>query len=255
MGAPHVEGPNTPGGWLLALDTSAPGGGVALFSPASRQMRTKPLPREIRTSRVALPAIDALMEEAGATRESILAIAVALGPGSFTGLRIGLATAKGLSFGLERPLYGVSSLDVIAETALRGWGGKGNAPPDWILACRDARHEELFSALYTPSGLGGEASPACLREGEDRLSPRDKVPVPGEGKILFAGIEDDLPHAITGGGLGPRALYWDICTAPEGVARLAWAEMEEGRPPAPPDLVPIYGRRPRAETQWSGFEG
>ncbi len=252
--------PEAGGGWLLALDTSALSGGVALLSGAGR-MVSRPLPEGIRTSRAALPLIDSLMAEAGARRESIEAIAAALGPGSFTGLRIGLATAKGMAFGLGLPLYGVPSLDAMADSALRGWREKGGEAPEWILACRDAWHGELFSALYKPAGEG-----VALRVQEGGagagprvgVGPRGEVPAPGEGKILIAGIEADMPENFSGldpSGLGPRILRWTVGAAPEGVARLARAEMAAGRPPAPSDLVPIYGRKPRAETQWPSFKG
>ena len=249
--------PEAGGRWLLALDTSALSGGVALLSGEGR-MVSRPLPEGIRTSRAALPLIDSLMAEAGARRESIEAIAAALGPGSFTGLRIGLATAKGMAFGLGLPLYGVPSLDAMADSALRGWREKGGEAPDRILACRDAWHGELFSALYKPAGEGVALAPLCIQEGEVRVTPRGEVPVPGEGKILFAGLDADMPEKCSDLGpsdLGPRILRWTIGAAPEGVARLARAAMAAARPPAPPDLVPIYGRRPRAETQWPSFKG
>ena len=242
-------------------------------------MVSRPLPEGIRTSRAALPLIDSLMAEAGARRESIEAIAAALGPGSFTGLRIGLATAKGMAFGLGLPLYGVPSLDAMADSALRGWREKGGEAPEWILACRDAWHGELFSALYKPAGEGVALAPLCIQEGEPgaaprvSVTPRDEVPVPGKGKILLAGIEADMPENfldldppdlsppdlsppdLSPPDPGSRILRWTIGAAPEGVARLARAAMAAGRPPAPPDLVPIYGRKPRAETQWQGFKG
>ncbi|MEE9256155.1 MAG: tRNA (adenosine(37)-N6)-threonylcarbamoyltransferase complex dimerization subunit type 1 TsaB [bacterium] len=254
--------PEAGGRWLLALDTSALSGGVALLSGAGRRV-SRLLPEGMRTSRAARPLIDSLMAEAGARRESIEAIAAALGPGSFTGLRIGLATAKGMAFGLGLPLYGVPSLDAMADSALRGWREKGGEAPDRILACRDAWHGELFSALYKPAGEGVALAPLCIQEGEVRVTPRGEVPVPGEGKILFAGTEADMPEKFSDldpsdlgpSDLGPKILRWTIGAAPEGVARLARAAMAAGRPPAPPDLVPIYGRKPRAETQWPSFKG
>ncbi len=238
--------------WLLAVDTSAPAGGVALLSPESGEVLVKRLPAEIRTSRVLLPAIRDILYEANAREESLVAVAAALGPGSFTGLRIGLATVKGLVMGLGCPLYGISSLDAMADTAWRGWRDEGRGRLDWILPCRDARHGELFSALYRPGDDDWDGEPAAIRAGEDGVSRRDDLSFPGEGKILIAAAKNDRPETISEGETTQRVLYWDINIAPEGVARLARRAMRRGQPPAPPDLQPLYGRRPRAETMWSG---
>ncbi len=234
--------------WLLAVDTSFPRGGLALFSPASGETHVKILPEKVRTSRVLLPAIESLMTETRVPGESILAVAAAIGPGSFTGLRIGLSTLKGLSMGWGCPLYGIPSFDALADTALRGWLAEGREAPGWILTCRDARHEELFSALFKPNYRNEE--PGVLRVEKDRVGPFSEIPLPGKGDILIVSGENDRLANIAESKNRAEVLYWDLSIAPEGVARLAWRDTSEGRPDAPPGLEPIYGRRPRAETMW-----
>jgi len=248
MAAPSINLPPSGSEWLLAVDTSAPRGGLALFSPTSGETHVKMLPEKVRTSRVLLPAIEGLMTESRVPGESILAVAAAIGPGSFTGLRIGLSTLKGLSMGWGCPLYGISSFDALADTSLRGWLAQGREAPGWILTCRDARHDELFSALFKPDGRNEE--PSVLRVEEDRVASLGEIPLPDQGDILIVSGDNDRLADIAESKNRSGVLYWDLSVAPEGVARLAWREMSEGRPDAPPGLEPIYGRRPRAETMW-----
>ncbi|HBK78777.1 MAG TPA: tRNA (adenosine(37)-N6)-threonylcarbamoyltransferase complex dimerization subunit type 1 TsaB [Nitrospinae bacterium] len=240
--------------WILAVDTSTPEGGVALFHLYTKKVRTKRLPAGIRTSRILLPAIRDLMREANAREESIAAVGVALGPGSFTGLRIGLATAKGLVIGLRCPLFGISSLDALADAALRSWLNEGGTLPEWVLPCRDARNGELFSALYKPAKVQPDGAPTAVRAGEDILSRRNFLPLPENGKILIVAAEKDFPVGIIGGDSGSRILHRGVTISPESVARLAWQAMTQGRSSAVADLQPIYGRKPRAETLWPSFE-
>ena len=242
---------NSADGWILGLDTSVLGGGVSLFSPSRNLIRQANLPAGIRTSRVALPAVRDLLEEMNIGKEDILAVGVALGPGSFTGLRVGLATAKGMAFGLKRPLYGISSMDALADSALRGNQETIPAPPGWILTYRDARHGEVFTALFGPCSFDKGPPPISPRAGKDQVNPPEEVQMPETGDVLLAGREDELPPAWSGGSLGPRFLTLDIPSAPDGVARLAWEAMHRGDPSSGPGMQPIYGRRPRAETQWA----
>ncbi len=214
-------------------------------------LQKEDFPGEIRTSRVALPILQHLMEEMGVDRCAIGAVGAALGPGSFTGLRIGLATAKGLALGLKRPLYGISSLDALAYTALRRGQEKNLPPPDWILTCRDAHHGEIFSALFGPFSPDNLSVPACPRTGKDRVGPPEEVQLPETGTILLAGREADFPSTWAGDSLDPRIQKMNIPSASDGVARLAWEAIRRGDLPAAPDVQPIYGRKPRAETQWA----
>lgn len=96
-----------------------------------------------------LPLIDDCLAVAGATLEEVGCIAVSLGPGSFTGLRVALATAKGLSLGGGTLLVGVPTLQALAATALRGWGGETEPPGTVVAPCLDARKGEVYGATFT----------------------------------------------------------------------------------------------------------
>ena len=91
-------------------------------------------------SRRLLVAIERLLTDTGIARESFVGYGVGLGPGSFTGLRIGMATVKGLAAAAQKPLYGVATLDLIAA---------GCGPVDMpVCAVLDARKKEVYAAFY-----------------------------------------------------------------------------------------------------------
>ena len=92
------------------------------------------------------PMISTALREVGASRGDLTAIAAGVGPGPFTGLRVGLVTARSLGLVLGIPVHGVSSLDVLAARAVRS----GVAEP--FLATLDARRKELFWAAYDGQG-------------------------------------------------------------------------------------------------------
>jgi tRNA threonylcarbamoyladenosine biosynthesis protein TsaB len=94
-------------------------------------------------SRRLLGSIDWLLRESSLTLDDVSAIAVGLGPGSFTGLRIGMATAKGLCQGSDKPLIGISSLDAIAASV---------SSEKMICAVLDARKKEVYGCFYRCSG-------------------------------------------------------------------------------------------------------
>jgi tRNA threonylcarbamoyladenosine biosynthesis protein TsaB len=87
------------------------------------------------------PAIDDLLKENNITIKELAAIAVTIGPGSYTGLRIGLAAAKGLCYALKIPLIGVSTLEVIASAVAA-------EAKELICPCIDARRMDIYTAVY-----------------------------------------------------------------------------------------------------------
>ena len=99
-----------------------------------------------------LPLIDGMLEEAGLEKADVEAVAVTRGPGSFTGVRIGVATAKGLAYALKCPLYAVSTLDAMAAAMLFE-----RREREWAVPLLDARRGELFAGIYRRSGGWVEA--------------------------------------------------------------------------------------------------
>jgi tRNA threonylcarbamoyladenosine biosynthesis protein TsaB len=144
-----------------------------------------------------LGLIDRALAGAGWTKTVLDRIAVGTGPGSFTGIRVGIALAQGIALGLGRPIVGVGSLRAMARTV-----------PDTLVGTRcafvDARRNEVFCAEYEPSGV--ELRPPTVIRGEDVPDwlARSAAPlVIGEmGAVLLssaAGFRSeltDLPHAV-----------------------------------------------------------
>lgn len=131
------------GGPLVALDTSTPVTSLAGVDPEHGVVEMA----WDAQSRPCIVLVDGLRHMLAAWHKpvaSIRAVVVGLGPGSFTGLRVGLATAKGLSLGARLPLYGASSLAMAAA----------QAGPALVLALQDARRGELFAGLYDVDAQG-----------------------------------------------------------------------------------------------------
>lgn len=144
---------------VLALDTTGPPASVAVWS--DDHLLVEDAPDDARPLGVRLPGwITAVVSRAGLRLLDFDLFVVGAGPGSLTGLRVGIATMQGLAFSSGRPLAGVSALDALAARAdLEGLVGGD----DLVAAWRDARRGEVFAALYERSqagrviGIGGPA--------------------------------------------------------------------------------------------------
>lgn len=124
---------------MLAIDASTAHGGVAIGRDG-RALAEIGIGDTSRHSELLLPAIDFALNAAGVTRSDLAGIVVGAGPGSFTGVRIAAATARGLAAALELPLHAYSSLASLAAAACRG------GQP--VCALFDARRGEVYGACY-----------------------------------------------------------------------------------------------------------
>jgi tRNA threonylcarbamoyladenosine biosynthesis protein TsaB len=235
---------------ILAVETSTWAGSVALVeAPARRpgfRSREKILGEatlttpETHSARL-MPAIDGLLRETSRTIHQVQGIALGLGPGSFTGLRIGVATVKGLAYSLGIPVAGVPTLEALAH----------NVPHACTHVCPvlDARKKEIYAALFRGNGDGRLA-----RQSEDWvLSPEDLCLRISE-KTLFLGNGLETYGEIFREKLGTRALFAppELC-APRAavVARLAANDFEEGRTLDLFSFTPLYVRRSEAQIHYS----
>ncbi len=125
---------------VLAIDTSGDVSGIALANEKQTISELHVLHRMDLLRRL-MPNIDYLLKDAKKTRSDLEGIVISLGPGSFTGLRIGMAAAKSMSQVLHLPIVGISTLDVLAHSATA-------ANPKSIAALIHARLNEVFWALY-----------------------------------------------------------------------------------------------------------
>jgi tRNA threonylcarbamoyladenosine biosynthesis protein TsaB len=164
-----------------------------------------------------LVQIDELCRGAGLGPADLEAIAIGAGPGSFTGLRIGMATAKGIAFAANRPLWAVSSLAALADDARHELAGAQRSAEDGVIcAALDARRGELFAGLF---GGGAVLAP------ERVIAPAELAPwvaeLAGSVQVWFAGDAIEAHR----GALAALADRWLAARTPSGraVARLALA--------------------------------
>ncbi len=160
---------------LLAFDTATPYVTVALHD-GEDVVAERRSEQRMRHGEQLAPLIEAVMADAGIVRQDLTAIAVGVGPGPFTGLRVGLVTARTLAFVLELPVYGVCSLDVVAIEAALGRSPVGTE----FTVATDARRKEVYLATYDDEGR--------RQDGPDVVRPQEAAterPVAGEGAVLY----------------------------------------------------------------------
>jgi tRNA threonylcarbamoyladenosine biosynthesis protein TsaB len=218
------------GATILALDTSTLVASVAVVAGGRTIAAIEA--RASTHSEKLLPAIDAAIRQAGRGATDLDAIACGAGPGSFTGLRIGLATAKGLCFALGKPLLLVSSLAALAH---------GAGSPELTLALLDARKHEVYAGLYRaaqPVAPDAVLPPAQLAEHVARAAAGAPVVVVGDGAAAY-------PEAAAACGVilaGARAT-----PAAASVAALAAARLSRGESDDLITAAPSYIRASEAE--------
>jgi len=166
---------------VLAVESATELAGVAL-ADEDGVLATATVSRGRRHAESIVPAVQFVCGRAGVTLPEVDAIAVDVGPGLFTGLRVGVGTAKALAFALGRPLVGVSSLEVLAHAV----AGSGVPEGAAVVAVVDARRGEVFAARYRVSAGG------AVRHGEEMR--RDPDALAGE----LAGL--DHPFVLAGNG-------------------------------------------------------
>jgi tRNA threonylcarbamoyl adenosine modification protein YeaZ len=210
---------------LLGLDTATPAVTVALHDGGQPLAQLVTVDAHHHAELLA-PAIAKVVADAGAVPRDLTGIVVGVGPGPYTGLRVGLVTARVLGAALGIPVYGVCSLDAIAaEVAAGAVPGPGG---DFLVAT-DARRRELYWARYDGSGrrtVGPEVSrPAEI--------PVSGLPAAGQGPVLYPEL---LPQGIE-----------PVFPAAAALCRIAVAALADGDPDKtllPPE--PLYLRRPDA---------
>lgn len=222
---------------LLALDTATEACSVALEIDGQRLQRFEHVGRE-HSQR--LPAmLSALLAEAGLRTAQLDGVVCGIGPGSFAGVRIGVAYAKGLALGLQRPVFGVTSLAMLAQGAIRRYAARH------VVAAIDARMAEVYIGSYhAPSGIARPLDDAAVVAPEAALLPAaigaaDWVAV-GSGWGRYA--------APLSARLG-SAVDIDAAALPEAQDALTLALADWPQAQAAATLVPHYLRHRVALTQ------
>ncbi|MEN2419994.1 tRNA (adenosine(37)-N6)-threonylcarbamoyltransferase complex dimerization subunit type 1 TsaB [Streptomyces rimosus] len=206
---------------LLALDTATPAVTVAVHD-GSRVLAEERQVDARRHGELLLPAVDRALAEAGVKLDAVSDIVVGVGPGPYTGLRVGLVTAATFAAALDVPVHGLCTLDGIAYAA-------GLDEP--FVVATDARRKEVYWARYADARTR-LTEPAVDRPA-DIADQVGGVPAVGAGAVLYAdtftGVRDGAPEHQSAGAL----------------ASLAAEKLARGEDMLPPH--PLYLRRPDAQ--------
>ncbi len=222
--------------YVLGIDTSTLTGGVALLEDGKLVGESVLNIRTTHSERL-LPALEALLDQAGLVVQDLNGIAVVTGPGSFTGLRIGVATAKGLAYALDHSLVGT--------TTLEAYGWQFQYFPGDVISLIDARREQVYwqvfrdgQALNQPEHgpltdvytYCGGVNQACLFVGDGALAYAER-------------ILEHVPDAV----FPPAAL---ALLRPSAVAHLGYIRLLQGEISDAFELNPTYMRKTEAELKW-----
>jgi tRNA threonylcarbamoyladenosine biosynthesis protein TsaB len=190
------------------------------------------------------PAIEFLCRQTRVELSDIGAVAVDLGPGLFTGLRVGIAAAKALAHACRVPMVGVPSLDLLAFPVRH--------TARTIVCCIDARRGEVFHASYrqSPGGVQRLTDPAVDTPDDlvsDLLVTNDDLLLVGDGALRYR----EVFEAITRVEIADHGLAHPLASSLVELAH-ARALREDFVPPQ--ELAPMYLRKPDAEINWSSRE-
>ena len=224
---------------ILAFETSAKAASVALMENG-KLLGESYQNTGLTHSQTLMVMAEDLLKQCGKTVNDVTAVAVAEGPGSFTGVRIGVAAAKGFAWGGCVPCFGVSTLEAMAQS-LGVYQG-------YVCACMDARRSQVYNALfYVNNGV-------VERYSEDRaisLADLGEELQHLDGPIFLVGDGADLTHKTLHGSVD------ELILPPEhrkhqravGVAILAQRRAENGEAPSGGALTPNYLRLSQAERE------
>lgn len=227
---------------ILAIDTATEACSVALLNDRQQLARFELCQRE-HTQRI-LPLVQEILQQGGLTLKDLNALAFGRGPGSFTGVRIGIGIAQGLALGADLPLIGVSTLKTLAQGAWRLCGATR------VLAAIDARMGEVYWAEYQRDEQGiwhGEANEAAL-------SPQAVA-------ARMAGLSGEWHCAGTGWKAWPQLAENSLLALTDSMVELPAAEdmllpalhaLSVGKIVAAGEAEPVYLRN---EVTWKKLPG
>ena len=222
---------------VLGIETSTGIGSVALINDKGLLAEYRINIGMVHSERLMI-AIDRLLSDTGTGLENLNSIAVSIGPGSFAGLRIGLATAKGIQVATGKPIAPVPTLDAMAQS-LKFAGRQ-------ICAIIDARKKEVYAAIYEHSNNSG------IRRITDYMTDKpEKVLDHISSETIFIGDGAELYRNLIIDRLGEQALFAPKGFSPSAVtvAELG-ADMIRNGVRNEDALIPLYLRKPEAEMKY-----
>lgn len=217
---------------LLAIDTATRVPSLALYD--GERVLAEETWRSANNHTVELaPALVRMLERQRVLASELRGIAVALGPGSFTGLRIGLSVAKGLALTLAIPLMGIPTLDALVCAQARQRGP--------VCAVLQAGRRRIAAAFYR------RRRGQWRRQGDYRLTTWDELCADIETRTFFCGEIDAQAAELVRERLGAKAVVASPAYSLRRagyLAELGWQRLERGEVDDPATLAPIYLRRP-----------
>ena len=221
---------------ILALDSTAKVAAAALLDD-DRLLCKVAVSDAMTHSATLLPEIERLLKDAGLTFADIDLFAASAGPGSFTGVRIGAATLKGIAFGRNKPCCAVSALEALAYNLRRTDG--------IVCALMDARRGQFYTATFAVAdGKVTRLSPDEAKSGEEiaaSLAAYPHVTLVGDGAAVALPFFDGLPVELC-----PEE---NRLADGESVGLVAYAMYRAGRTVSDADFAPVYLRLPQAERE------
>ena len=224
---------------ILAFETSAKAASVAL-TENGKLLGEGYQNTGLTHSQTLMVMAEDTLKQCGKSAADVEAVAVAAGPGSFTGVRIGVAAAKGFAWGKELPCYGVSTLEAMAES-LGVWDG-------FVCPCMDARRSQVYNALFSSENgklirITDDRAIALADLKEELKKLEKPVFLVGDGAAL---CYNTLKEAVPGLVLPPEHRVHQRAV---GVAVLAQRMADAGIAPSGGELAPNYLRLSQAERE------
>ncbi len=224
---------------LLGIDSSSGAGSCALWEDGAL-IAENYLHNKLTHSQTLMPMVEQLLQNARVAPTEIDGFAVTIGPGSFTGIRIGIGTVKGMAFGTERPCYGLSTLEVLGygQTVHKGI----------VCATMDARRQQVYTASFLSDGQGGmtrlceDTAMSIEQLGQWVAQQEHPVMLTGDGAELCFEHFGGLCSVTT----TPPPYRYQRASALMLALQSRW---EEIKPMTADELCPSYLRLPQAERE------
>ena len=224
---------------ILAFETSAKAASVAL-TEGGKLLGEVYQNTGLTHSQTLMVMAEDVLRQCGKTAADVRSVAVAAGPGSFTGVRIGVAAAKGSAWGAEIPCYGISTLEAMAES-LGVFEG-------FVCTCMDARRSQVYNALFLAEGgkltrIAEDRAIALADLKEELINLQKPIFLVGDGaNLCYNTLSKDVPNLI----LPPEHRIHQRAV---GVAILAQRLIGAGVAPSGGELTPNYLRLSQAERE------